>query len=212
MNASFVLIGSKYPFLDILEIAEKSNLFISGIIALEPKDGAADIENIPIVGAFGEVELLEALSKTSSFFVCEDSNSARASLSQRLEDAVSHSVMANFVQPTAWVSSRAELGTGIYIGAHAFLAPKVWVDNGVYIMPNVSVEQGVHLQPYCYIGSGSALNADAHIGQGAYLGTGVTVVSGVKIGKNARIGAGSVVMQDVPAGKTYFGVPATEYK
>jgi len=47
------------------------------------------------------------------------------------------------------------------------------------------------------------------IGERAMIGAGAVVLPGVEIGEGARVAANSLVTQDVPAGTTVAGVPAT---
>ncbi|MEF8814870.1 MAG: acyltransferase [Halovenus sp.] len=48
-----------------------------------------------------------------------------------------------------------------------------------------------------------------HIGERAMVGAGATILPGVVVGDGARIAANSLVAEDVPAGTTVAGVPAT---
>jgi acetyltransferase-like isoleucine patch superfamily enzyme len=48
------------------------------------------------------------------------------------------------------------------------------------------------------------------LGERAMVGAGAVVLPGVKIGADARVAANSLVADDVPAGVTVAGVPATE--
>jgi len=47
------------------------------------------------------------------------------------------------------------------------------------------------------------------IGEGAMIGAGATILPGIVVGDGARIAANSLVTEDVPAGATVAGVPAT---
>jgi acetyltransferase-like isoleucine patch superfamily enzyme len=47
------------------------------------------------------------------------------------------------------------------------------------------------------------------VGDRAMLGAGVVVLPGVRIGEDAQVAANSLVTEDVPAGATVAGVPAT---
>lgn len=47
------------------------------------------------------------------------------------------------------------------------------------------------------------------IGERAMIGAGAIVLPGVEIGADARVSANSLVTEDVPAGTTVAGVPAT---
>jgi acetyltransferase-like isoleucine patch superfamily enzyme len=48
------------------------------------------------------------------------------------------------------------------------------------------------------------------VGERAMVGAGAVVLPGVEIGADARVAANSLVADDVPAGTTVAGVPATE--
>ena len=49
------------------------------------------------------------------------------------------------------------------------------------------------------------------VGERAMIGAGAIVLPGVVIGPDARVAANSLVTEDVPAGATVAGVPATEF-
>ncbi|MFB6312266.1 MAG: DapH/DapD/GlmU-related protein [Salinirussus sp.] len=50
---------------------------------------------------------------------------------------------------------------------------------------------------------------EVHIEKRAMIGAGAIVLPGVTVGEDARVAANSLVTEDVPAGETVAGVPAT---
>lgn len=82
-----------------------------------------------------------------------------------------------YEQPS-YVSPKAVIGKGVYIGAFSYVADGVTVDDGVKIFPN------------CFIGEG------ARIGAGTRLHAGVKIYHGTVIGAHCLVHSGSVIGAD----------------
>ena len=82
------------------------------------------------------------------------------------------------VHPSAVVAEGAQLGSGVFVGAQAYVGPQV------------------HLESDVYVGPGCVLDGDLRIGTGSSLVARVTVVGRVRIGKRALIHPGAVIGAD----------------
>lgn len=76
------------------------------------------------------------------------------------------------------------------------------IDNQVQIGHNCRIGRGVIICGSC------AVAGSVTIGDGAVLAGAVGVADGLTIGPGARLGARSGVITDVPAGETWWGIPA----
>jgi serine O-acetyltransferase len=96
----------------------------------------------------------------------------------------------------------------IYVGDDVVVRPGMYVVHGqVVIDGDVEIGRDAVLFPAVTVSAGPG--ESIAIGSGASLGTGSRVLGSVDVGERAQIGAGAVVLEDVPAGATVTGVPAT---
>jgi serine O-acetyltransferase len=99
--------------------------------------------------------------------------------------------------------------TQISIGDPVVVHPGVYILHGQVVIDGlVEVHEGVTIGPWVTIGlrnsyQGPTIEPDVSIG------TGAKVIGPVRVGAGAQIGANAVVLDDVPAGATVVGVPAS---
>lgn len=83
-----------------------------------------------------------------------------------------------FVHSTAVIDSSAQIGEGVWIGAHVVIGRNANIGNGVRIYPNATIYDAVS------IGSDSVIHAGVSIREGAQLGERVVVHNNVVIGSD----------------------------
>lgn len=97
------------------------------------------------------------------------------------------------VSPLAFVSDKAKVGSGCYIGAFAYIGDGTVIGDNTQIHPHAVVEDGVT------------------IGSGCIIYPNVTIYDGCKLGNNVTIHAGSVIGADgfgfAPNAEGYDKIP-----
>ena len=97
------------------------------------------------------------------------------------------------IDPLAFVSPKAKVAEGVYVGAFA------------YISDGAEVGEGSQIYPHAYIGEG------VKIGKNALIYPNVTVYHGCKLGKNVTLHAGCVIGADgfgfAPGPEGYDKIP-----
>ncbi len=91
-------------------------------------------------------------------------------------------------------------------GPDTVIGPGCWIDNLVQIGHNVTLGRG------CIIVAQAGIAGSTRLGDYVVLAAQSGIAGHLKIGTGARIGAKSGVMTDIPAGASYFGIPATKVK
>lgn len=91
-------------------------------------------------------------------------------------------------------------------GPDTVIGPGCWIDNLVQIGHNVTLGRG------CIIVAQAGIAGSTQLGDFVVLAAQSGIAGHLKIGTGARIGAKSGVMTDIPAGDSYFGIPATRVK
>jgi UDP-3-O-[3-hydroxymyristoyl] glucosamine N-acyltransferase len=82
------------------------------------------------------------------------------------------------IEQPSFVHATATMGSGVYIGAFA------------YIGKGAKIGNGARIYPHCYVGEG------VEIGEGTILYPGVTVYAGCKVGKRSLLHAGVCIGSD----------------
>jgi UDP-3-O-[3-hydroxymyristoyl] glucosamine N-acyltransferase len=83
-----------------------------------------------------------------------------------------------FIHPTAVIDSSAQIGEGVWIGAHVVVGRNARLGNGVRLYPNTTIYDEVG------IGSASVIHSNVSIREGAQLGERVVVHNNVVIGSD----------------------------
>jgi acetyltransferase-like isoleucine patch superfamily enzyme len=107
-----------------------------------------------------------------------------------------------------WVVShpdKLELGNNTDIGAFTYIMAAA----------GVTIEDDVQIGSHCSLHSVSTIDnktGKITIRKGARIGSHTAIMPGVTVGEGAIVGACSFVNRNIPAGETWFGVPARKKK
>jgi serine O-acetyltransferase len=115
---------------------------------------------------------------------------------QRLAEAM------NILAFSASIPARAEIGDGT-VCEHRGI--------GVVVHPGAVIGRRCRILPHVVVGGrgGEGRTGAPQIGDDVLIGTGAKILGAVTIGDGARVGANAVVIEDVPAGATAVGIPAS---
>lgn len=116
----------------------------------------------------------------------------------------------NIFHPTAFVSERATLGKGIYVGPNASICADAVLKDCVIVNTNASVDHDCCLGLATHVAPGAHLCGGVYVDQFSLIGVGASLIPSVRIGKNTTVAAGSVVIDNVPDDSLVTGVPAKQ--
>lgn len=114
----------------------------------------------------------------------------------------------NIVHSFAWVSPRARLGRGNFIGAGVVVAPHARLGDFNFINRCATVGHDTAIGSFTHVGPNAALAGRCRVGDRSFLGIGSSVIDGVTIGDDVTLGAGAAAVKDLTEAGTYVGVPA----
>lgn len=112
------------------------------------------------------------------------------------------------VHPLAYVSSRASLASGVYIGAFCTINSRVRIGEQVSIHARVHVAHDTTIGAYARVFAGCNVAGNVQVGECVTVGMGATIAEELVIGADAYIAAGAAVIEDVPSRVLVAGVPA----
>ena len=114
----------------------------------------------------------------------------------------------SLIHPTAHVSTRARLGSGVIIGANAAVLSHVQIGDYAIVLANATVSHHARVGACSTVAGGTTLAGLSSIGKNTFVGINASILPERRIGDHCMIGAGSVVTRDVPDHATVFGNPA----
>jgi sugar O-acyltransferase (sialic acid O-acetyltransferase NeuD family) len=112
------------------------------------------------------------------------------------------------VHATAWVSPRAEMAQGTFVGAQAAVASGARLGDFSSLNRMASLGHDSVLGPHSHLAPAATVSGLCTIGSRVRIGAGATVIDRLSVCDDAVVGAGAVVVRDLVAPGTYVGVPA----
>ncbi len=116
--------------------------------------------------------------------------------------------MVTLVHPSAVVSSSAQLGANVFVGAQSLVNMNAEVGDGVTQNALSTIEHDNRIGDFTFMGTGAILCGHVTTGRSSFIGGGATVKPGTSIGAGATLGTGAVLVKDAEAGGVYVGNPA----
>ncbi|WP_342265702.1 DapH/DapD/GlmU-related protein [Cardinium endosymbiont of Philonthus spinipes] len=207
MQKGIIIFGVCHLTKGALDIFQKNNLMVYGILEDETKWHHTTIHNIPVLGATDDPTFLELLSEEcASFMAYRHIQKRKNCLNFLIAQQKPHPITA--VHPSAIMAEAIQLGQGNYIGAQVCLAPEVTIGNHCILHNGVVIEAEANIHDWVEIGAGSIIGEQVTLEEDVFIGMGARIIPGVTIQKGASIGAGSVVLGNVKSGDVLLGNPA----
>ena len=207
MHKGVIILGVCQLTKGALDIFQKNNLIVYGILDDEAKWHHTLIHNIPVLGATDDPTFLELLNEECASFIAyrhiqKRKNALKFLVAQQKPDPISA------IHPSAIIADAVQLGQGNYIGAQVCLAAEATIGNHCILHSGAIIEAETHIHDWVEIGPGSIIGDHVTVEEDVFIGMGARIISGVTIQKGASIGAGSVVLGNVKSGDVLLGNPA----
>lgn len=121
-------------------------------------------------------------------------------------------VFATILHPAAIISSRSNIGQGVYIAAGAVVDPGVTIGNWSIINNNATICHDTLIGEACHAAPGSLVASHCIIDEAVWIGLGANIIERITVGSHSFIGAGAVVVKNIHSNKLAYGAPAKEVK
>ena len=101
------------------------------------------------------------------------------------------------IHPSAEVSSFAQLGQGVFLGARVVIGPDVTIGDFSQVLCAATIAHHSRIGKFVTIADGTHVGGNVSIGDGTLIGIGVNINKRVTIGKDATVVSGATVIDDV---------------
>ncbi len=163
-------------------------------------------ENWPLLGT---VESMSALvDEFDSFFSAFGNSVLRLNVLARAKKLGFN--CPTVVHPSAIVSEYANIEYGCVLCAGSVVNVGAELRHGCIVNTGATIDHDCKLDAGVHVCPGAHLAGGVKIGERSWFGVGAIARQNIEIGADVTIGAGAVVVSNVPAGKTFVGIPARE--
>ena len=163
------------------------------------------IEDIPALGGFALIPELAAKGIRYVFISIGDLGLRKKLL---LECSKYDLKLISIIDPTAIVSKRAQLRSGVFVGKGAIVNAYVTIGKASIINSGSVVEHDCTIGSNVHIAPNATLCGNVTVQDDSFVGAGSVVLPGIKIGKEAIVGANATVLEDVLYQSKVVGSPA----
>ncbi len=203
-----ILLGAGGHAKVLLDILLEQNIEVLGITEKDGADLSSDVYGVPVIGNDSDVQQyppdkVELINGIGSI----GSTALRLKVYEKFKRQGYR--FPQVIHPGAVVSRRVELGEGVQIMAGAVVNIGTRIRENSIINTNAAVDHDCDIGAHVHIAPGATLSGGVTVGDGSHIGTGASVVQGIEIGANVIVGAGAVVVNNIVAGKTVCGIPAS---
>lgn len=193
-------------------LSYRSDVDVAAVVDDDPATHGTHVDQAHVIGGAEWLPRLHA-DGVRHAIVCIGDNRTRLRLSRQLQEM--GFTLINAIHPTANISPRARLGSGLIVGAGVVLYVNPVVGDAVYFDACAVVSHDSMIGDGALISEGTVIGARVDIGECALIGLGANVMTPrwgkgarLRVGKDGVVGIGAVVIKDVPDGDVVAGVPA----
>lgn len=184
---------------DVLGIAQKNGIKISGFIDDKSSEKQKKILNFPVYS-------LDEIEEKSEVVIAIGDPLIKKIIYQKI--LKKNLGLFNIISRHAILSEKIKLGKGIIIYPFTFIGNSVIIENNVLICANTSIGHDVIIKNNNSISFNSTIGGATEIFEGCYIGSGSHIRDEIKIKENCLIGMGSVVTKNVSSDIVIYGNPA----
>jgi len=203
MSEGLLLVGASGLAREILAAG------VSGVTGILDDDARRHGTEVAGVRVLGGLDL--AGRRDDRLLVCVGPSRGRRSVVDRLaRSGVADDRYATFIAPSARIGATSTVGRGSIVLDGVVVTADAHIGRHVVVMPGCVITHDDVLEDFTTLAAGVALGGGVRVGEAAYIGMNASVRQGLAVGADATIGMGAAVVTDVPADKTWAGVPARE--
>ena len=146
------------------------------------------VDDTPVIGNTSDIEKLYPEYKL--LLVTIGNNKLREELYKRA-DTVGYT-FPNIIAPSAYVSPRATIGTGVIILNNAVVQNNAKIGNGCILNPGVEAHHDSSIGSYCLVYTNSVVRSLTSVGNRVWIGSTATVSTSAIVPDDTTIGDGEV--------------------
>ena len=146
------------------------------------------VDGVPVIGSIGEME--KFFPEFQMLLVTIGNNGLREKLYKRAFSI--GFVFPNIIQPSAYISPHAHIGSGCVILNHAVIQNNARCGRGCIINPGAELHQDSTIGNYCLIYTNSVVRSLARVGDRVSIGSTSTVSTSAVVPADTVIGDGEV--------------------
>ncbi|MGE5380688.1 MAG: acetyltransferase [Methylocystaceae bacterium] len=208
MGSKIIIIGGGGHALVLIDSLHSAGEHIYGIT--ENNTEINDIEGIPVLGTD---ETIMAMASDSIKLI---NGLGMINLDGRRKQIYScfrerGYEFCRVIHPTAIISPKAELGSGVQVMAGAVIQTHAQIGSNTIVNTRAVVEHDVSIGSHCHIATGAVICGGVRVGDGTLVGAGATIKQGIKIGSGCLVAAGAMVTDDIMSNTRVKGVPAFKF-
>lgn len=181
-----------YHVVGFVDDGAEVNTQVNTLSVLGGTDWLAQQENLSVVFGIGAPQIKRALYEQLK---------TNASLN-----------FPNLIHPKARMHAPSfiEMGVGNVVTDNCVFTTNIKIGSFNLFNLNTTIGHDVVVENFCSIMPGVNISGGAHLKDEVYVGTGAKLIKATVLETRSVVGAGAVVHTDVPADKTFAGVPARE--
>lgn len=198
-----VFIGSGTHFHSVID-SFQGGYEVVGILDNLEEVGSV-VEGHPVLGGFALIPTLKEQGINHVFISIGDVGLRK----KLLQECRNYELrLISIVDPSAIVSKRAHMRSGVFVGKGAIINAHASIDKAAIINSGAVIEHDANIGYNTHIAPNATICGSVTIGDHVFVGAGSVVIPGIKIGKEAVIGANATVIHDVAYQTRVAGSPA----
>lgn len=203
-----IIVGAGGHARSIIDVVESGSEYrIRGL--LDSKKHRGDkVFGYEVLGA--ENDLNELLPEASfELFIAIGDNFQRHRVYQEINTRIANVKFATLIHSHAYVSQRANVGSGAVVMAGAVVNAGCQIGDGTIINTHATVDHDGRISRFSSLAPNASLGGCVSIGERSAVGLGANIIHNIEIGQDVCVGAGALVLNSVKQnGVVLYGAPS----